>query len=709
MEENRMHIMVVCIDGLRGAQGCVVWPRSWIGRRKVPLNGGRVGENKADILRAYFCPKSDIAFMLRLVLPLLLLFIQLSLSAQSICQIQGNGPASAYAGQGVTTQGVVTAVFTGPGSLNGYFIEQPDCDGDPTTSNGIFVYAPNPGGIGVGQRVSVSGTVIEFNGLTEITNATHSVVGSGTVTPTDITLPIASNADWERYEGMLLRFPGQLTVVDNSAWSQYGEVYLAPGRSRVPTDHIDPNDVNASGTNSSGVSNTAAVSAAQDAIDRSFVLLDDARTTTWPIPAPWADASGTLRSGSTVNDLQGVLHYSYGAYKVEPNVPVLFQHALRPAVPLVGGSVRAAAFNVLNYFTTVGSWGAANNTELGRQRTKLVAALQALNADVLALCEIENTDQAWEHLLAGMNAAMGAGTYAALEEDAFGQGTRTVILYKPAVMSPVTQLFWLSTGIFQRPHLTQGFELSTGGRFLFSTMHLRSKLCDNASGANADQGDGQGCFNEMRRAQVNSLIDHWSGLRSTTGIHAQLVMGDFNAYTEEDPIDRLRASGLMYEPVAEGYTHTYSRMFGTLDHVFATPSMDQLITGTLVWHINADEPSTFDYRDSNVGRYQANAFRSSDHDPVLVGFNGDGLGVEVPELAKEAIASFSLNGARASWTAERLMGEVSGLHVVDARGAEVLAVPLVLGRAEADLGALAPGVYVWRLGGTRSHGRFFLP
>ena len=628
--------------------------------------------------------------------------------AQPICAIQGTGESSPYQGQQVTTEGIVTAVFQGGGTLGGYYIEQPGCDADMTTSNGIFVYAPNAGAIATGQRVSVTGTVVEFNGLTELTNATYSVLGNGVVPPTEINLPIVSNTHWERYEGMLLRFPGQLVVADNSGWSQYGEVYLTPDRPRVPTDHIDPNDADPSGVTYMGGSNAAAVTAAQSAIDRSYVLLDDGRTTTWPNPTAWADGNGTLRAGSTVNDLTGVLHYSYGSYKIETPTPVVFQHAARPSVPDVGGTVRAAAINMLNYFTTLGGWGASNSGELDRQRTKLVAALQALNADVVALSEVENSDDAWTHLLSGLNAAMGAGTYAAREEDGVGQGTRMVILYKPAVLTPITQLYWLNTGIFQRPHLTQGFRVNaTEGRFLFSTMHLRSKLCDNATGANQDQGDGQGCYNDLRRSQINALIEHWAGIRNASGIEAQLIMGDFNAYGEEDPLDRLRAAGLGSNTEMGEYTYGYASMFGSLDHVFTTVAMGSAITGTAVWHINADEPSSLDYRDVNQSRYQPNAFRSSDHDPLLVGFDGYGIAVGIAEDRPKEIASFNLHGNVATWVPDGEVTVNGSIELFDARGVLVRRIPHERGRTTADLSGSAPGLYIWR-GEGYGVGRFIL-
>ena len=122
-----------------------------------------------------------------------------------------------------------------------------------------------------------------------------------------------------------------------------------------------------------------------------------------------------------------------------------------------------------------------------------------------------------------MNAQVGTGTYAGMEEDAFGTGgTKSVIFYRTTTLSPVTDLFVIDDFPFQRPHITQGFQVNADGRrFLFSTAHMRSKLCDNATGGNVDQNDGQGCFNSNRRDQANALVAHWEGLRNSTGIAAQ--------------------------------------------------------------------------------------------------------------------------------------------------------------------------------------------
>ena len=466
--------------------------------------------------------------------------------AQTICEIQGAGANSPFNGQNVVTEGVVTAIFTGAGSVSGYYIEDPGCDGDDATSNGVFVYDPTPGFVATGQRVQVTGQVVEFNGLTEITNATASTLGQGSVIPTNISLPLASNIPWERYEGMLLRFPGSLTVTDNQGWVQYGEITLAPERIRTPTDIIDPNDAIASGVTSSGSGNVGAINAEYDLQQRSRILLDDGRTSSFPTPLPMVGPDGTLRTGSTVANVVGVLHYQFGEYRLHPVGPVQITHATRPEPPVRLGNLRAASFNLLNYWTTLGEWGAANSGELDRQRTKLIAALVALNADVYALHELENNDEAWPDLLGALN-ANGIGAFEGTEANAFGSGgTKSVIFYRTSVLAPIGELDALQGFPFQRPHLTQAFELlADGRRFLFSTAHSRSKLCDSATGAEVDQGDGQGCFNNNRRDQANALTDHWAELRNTTGIQAQLIMGDFNTYTEEDPLDILRAEGLV--------------------------------------------------------------------------------------------------------------------------------------------------------------------
>lgn len=615
-----------------------------------------------------------------------------------ICTIQGSGAFSALDGQVHTTTGIVTAIHVGSGTIQGYFIEDPTCDASAATSNGLFVYQPNAIGIIVGQRVQVTGTVDEFQGLTELRSITNvQVVGSGAVPPTEITLPITALNMWERYEGMLLRFPQQLVVTDTRNWIQFGEVMLASERLPFPTEVVDPNDAVATNTTSSGTGNVAAVQARSTLNERSRILLDDGRTTSYPDPPPLLGPQGTLRTGSTLTGLTAVLSYAFDAYRLHPAGAVPLVHTPRPAAPAPEGDLKLASLNVLNYFTTLGVWGATTTAELQRQRTKLVAALQALDADALVLCELENNDVAWADLLAALNTAMGAGSYAAREADAFGSaGTKTVLFYKPAVLTPQGPLQALNTSLFQRPHLTQAFVVNaTGGRFLLSSVHLRSKLCDNATGSNLDQGDGQGCYNAMRRDQATALLDHWSDVRTSTGIPAQVILGDFNAYAQEDPIDRLRAGGLVDLLPEEVYSYRFEGSFGRLDHAFGTAASASAVGGAAVWNLNSDEPAELDYREVNLSLYQPGPYRSADHDALVVGLHSDliNVGIAAQEATMPAVV-LQQDHHRLVWSSTD--GTPFRIEVLDALGRQLITTTSHVAVVAQDLNAVAAQVLLWR-------------
>lgn len=125
-----------------------------------------------------------------------------------IASIQGAGPASPFAGFIVRIEGgVVTAL-----APDGFFMQMPD--GDPDTSDGIFVFTGGPPGVAVGDLVDVVGEVNEFFGFTEIGGSPSvSVVGSGavprpvafsaSVPSPDPTTPSCS-LEFECYEGMLV-------------------------------------------------------------------------------------------------------------------------------------------------------------------------------------------------------------------------------------------------------------------------------------------------------------------------------------------------------------------------------------------------------------------------------------------------------------------------------------------------------------------------
>jgi uncharacterized protein len=108
-----------------------------------------------------------------------------------------------------------------------------------------------------------------------------------------------------------------------------------------------------------------------------------------------------------------------------------------------------------------------------------------------------------------------------------------------------------------------------------------------------------------------------------------MVIGDLNAYGAEDPVFTLTAAGLVDQPLrfdATPHSYVFDGEKGTLDHGLATASLSARVVGAVHWHVNADEPSVIDYITDfkTQDLYTPTAYRSSDHDPVLIGIDLQG-------------------------------------------------------------------------------------
>lgn len=570
---------------------------------------------------------------------------------RAISEVQGAGDVSPLVNQTVIVEGIVVADFQAEGELGGFFIQAPDneTDDDPRTSEGLYIYGAGNGvDVQVGDRVRVRGLVTEFNGLTELTSPQVSVLARKQPLPNvaQISLPLAAADALERYEGMQVRLTQTLTVSEVYDLGRYGEVVLSSGgRLWIPTNKVSPGE-------------PALRLQAQNDLNR--IVLDDGRSGQNPdpirYPSPELDAYRTLRVGYEVTDVQGVLHYLAGSYRIQPTqTPKFVASNPRPASPQsIDGRLRVASFNVLNYFNGDGrgagfptSRGANTREEFDRQRDKIIAAILGADAHIIGLMEIEN-DGYGEHsaiadLVAGLNAASRSGDrYAFIDPKRDRLGTDQIavgLIYRQDMVSPHKDAAVLDGSVDprfndtrNRPVLAQTFrERRSGERLTVAVNHLKSKgsSCDDLG--DKDMGDGQGNCNLTRVRAAQALVD-WLGRDPTRSYDPdRLIIGDLNAYAKEDPINVIRAAGYTDLLATFGGEKAYSYVFtgqsGYLDHGLASASLAPQVRGATEWHINADEPRVLDYNlEFKTPRqqsmlYSAEPYRASDHDPLVIGID----------------------------------------------------------------------------------------
>jgi hypothetical protein len=565
--------------------------------------------------------------------------------ATRIHDVQGSGTATPLAGSVVTVEGVVVGDYQQAGGFSGFYVEEEaaDADADPLTSEGIFVFNTSFA-VNAGDLVRLRGTATEFSGLTEIASVNAlSVCSTGVSVPaTAVSLPVANVTDLERYEGMLVSFDQTLTATEVFTLGRFGEVSLSGvGRLYTPTAITTPG---------------AAAIAQLAQNNRSRIILDDGNNQPNIDPTLYPQgglsASNTLRVGDTLGGLTGVMDFRFSNYRIQPVGPLSFVHAnARTAAPApVGGNLKIASFNVLNFFNGDGLGGGfptprgANTlVEFQRQLAKEVSALTAINADIVGLMELENDAppySAIEDLVAALNAAMGAGTYSFIDTGIIGtDAIKVALIYKPAAVTPAGGFQIITSGTdprfidtLNRPSLAQTFHHSaTGQKLTVVVNHLKSKGSDCAFVGDPDTGDGQGNCNLTRTAAAAALADWLAGDPTGSGDPDVLLIGDLNSYTFEDPVTTLTSGGFTNLVRTFGGLAAYSYVFngesGYLDHGLATLSLAAQVTGATDWHINPDEPVALDYNlefktlNQQTTFYDPGPYRSSDHDPVVIGLH----------------------------------------------------------------------------------------
>jgi len=554
----------------------------------------------------------------------------------AIGQVQGIAERSTYVGQRVSVEGVVTGNFSQ--GLGGVFIQSLKPDDNAQSSEGLFVDYPagTEPRLRQGDRVRATGTVSESGRgeatLTSLADARMAVIGHDQVAATVILKAPESVAQWEILEGMRVKITAPLAVSGNDAVSRYGEITASfGGRLFQPTELVAPGP--------------AAEKIARDNARRTL-LLDDARgsenpVNLWFLPDGLSDAT-PLRTGSVLGNVTGIVDQRHGRYRLQLTDQLeAIAQAARPAAPTVAGDVRVASLNLLNLFNGDGA-GAGYPTPRGaetleqqqKQVQKLVAVVQALAADVAALMEVENDGYGPESALAQFVAALNkAGPIRDYRFVDAGQGPgedgiRVAFIYRSSRVTPQGEPAMLTGGTFakrSRVPLAQAFRAGKGPVFVAVANHFKSKNCgrdaDAASGMDADQHDGQSCWNPVRTASAKAVQQWLASDPTASGSTLQMILGDLNAYAEEDPLRYLRSAGwrdaFAVAKVAQPYSYVFSGMSGRLDHALLSAPLAERLRGAAEWHNNADEADAFDYHADAEG----DPWRASDHDPILLGFD----------------------------------------------------------------------------------------
>ena len=608
-----------------------------------------------------------------------------------ISAIQGAGTASPLLAKSVTIDAIVTAYMPDLKGFYVQEAEANyDADPATSEGVLVYYGTVNPGvsEATVGKRVKLTADVTEYNQLTELQNVSNfQILGDGVLPkPIQLTLPIADMALWERYEGMLVQISSaksgsSLVVTDSYTLGRYGDLTLSADAVLAQfSDVTKPGKdgyasyVKATQRNQIILDDASSVSNPKAVRGRNGQALS---------------ATNTLRAGDGVSSIVGVLDQYFDAkaapadyqtsYRLQPTQPLNFTGAERPTAAdlqaAVGkASVKIASANVLNFFSMVGDTstntkdvfttplgnsigirGANTVAERDRQLTKIVANLRGMDADVYGLMEVQNNgsgdDSAIKMLTDAMNASAGLPAGASFDyvKAPFNQGAGTTvpgagtdaitvaIIYRKDRVTPAGSAAAPNVATYDaftpnvggaRVPIAQTFsaKTSTGEeQFTVVVNHFKSKGSLLSTGGNGDQLDGQGNNNPARLKTAQQLKD-WLATKPTGSDTANVVLvGDFNAYAMEDPVTYLEANG--FSKVTHGYSYSFDGLWGSLDHIFVTPTLLPKVGKAVKWAINAEEPTVLDYNveyksaEQIAAYYAATAYRSSDHNPMVMGLN----------------------------------------------------------------------------------------
>ena len=581
--------------------------------------------------------------------------------------------STAAQNQSYTVRGVITADYRYANGFSGFYVQTPDTKARANVSNAIFVYIPNSSAVKggqIGDEVILRGRLTTYQNQLQLDQLQQDIQTCNSnmanqVQPISLELPFASLTGGsthspQRYQGMLVKLPQTLTVSENYNYGRYGELSLSLGRLYIPTN-LYP-----------ALSPEAKALAQKNLLSK--IIFDDGynnqNRTPW-LPTNFS-AVNTLRSGYQLKNAEGILEYRFNGWRVQPvlgrNQPEVITQT-NPRQSLItknANHIRVASFNVLNYDNGATGFpterGATTQAEFDKQHRKIVSALKAIDADVYGLMEIANNGYGPNSAITHLTSALGSDWKYVVPENLDrlgGDAIAVAIIYNSKRVRPLNKPVVLDLGDKNRTTLAQSFQAVRGNKtFTVVPNHLKSKSCSgvDASSIDADQKDGQGCWNPTRVKAVDQIVQ-WLA-KNPTQVPKQnaLLVGDMNSYAKEEPIlsfEKANYKVLLNDAKVGQGTQAYSYVFGVasdtngnggagnLDHAIADAALYPKVVRTFAWHINADEPTVLDYNEEyktdeqKALFYGEDAYRSSDHDPVIVDLDLNGKDSSQPDDDKK--------------------------------------------------------------------------
>ena len=560
--------------------------------------------------------------------------------AHTIMEIQGVGHVSPFAGQDVSTSGIVTAV-----TRNGFYVQDASGDGDDSTSDAVFVFTGSTPTVSVGDEIEITGTVSEFTpggsssgnlSITQITSPDISLLSSGNNLPSAVIIGSAGrtpptesidsdnfavfNPDtdgidfYESLEGMRVTLSGAQAV---GPTNRFGEIFaVADG-----------------GADATGMNARGGITVSDGDFNPERLQIDDTLL---------ADRSPEVNTGDKLGDVTGIVNYSFGNFELlATEAPVVMPGGLTAettVIPVERDRLNVATFNVENLDPT------DSDAKFAALAQQIVEGLRS--PDIIGLQEIQDnngpggggvTDASltYQKLIDAIVAA-GGPTYAFADIPPAdgtsggepGGNIRPGFLYNPDRVTLVPGSLMMLPGSESDPAFANSRKplvatfLFHGQEVVIVNNHFTSKGgSDPLFGKNQPPNNGGEDRRNAQAAFVHAFLESLLALNPTANV---IALGDLNEFQFLEPLRLLAGEGVdriltdlapfLLSP-EELYSFIFQGNSQLIDHILVSDALlgaDALVD---IVHMNAEFFGAF-----------------TDHDPVLASFRLPKL-AGVPEPA----------------------------------------------------------------------------